>query len=122
MTDKTVMIVEDSASFRSVVRLSLQKAGYGVVEAVDGQDATTKLDGRKLNLIVCDVNMPNMDGISFLKHLKTTGIYKFVPVVMLTTESQEAKRAEGRAAGARAWITKPFQPSVLVDAVNKLCV
>jgi two-component system chemotaxis response regulator CheY len=119
---KTVMIVDDSGSFRTVVRLALQKAGYETVEAVDGKDAVGKLDGRKLNLIVCDVNMPNMDGLSFLKHLKTTGSYKFTPVIMLTTESQDAKKAEGKAAGARAWITKPFQPSQLVDAVNKLCV
>jgi two-component system chemotaxis response regulator CheY len=122
MTTKTVMIVDDSGSFRTVVKLALQKAGYGVVEAGDGKDASAKLDGRKLNLIVCDVNMPNMDGISFLKHLRTTGSYKFTPVIMLTTESQEAKKAEGKAAGARAWITKPFQPSVLIDAVNRLCV
>ena len=119
---KTVMIVDDSGSFRTVVKLALQKAGYQTVEAVDGKDAVGKLDGRKLNLIVCDVNMPNMDGLSFLRHLKTTGSYKFTPVIMLTTESQDAKKAEGRAAGARAWITKPFQPSQLVDAVNRLCV
>ena len=119
---KTVMIVDDSGSFRTVVKLSLQKAGYSVVEAVDGKDAVGKLNGQKLNLIVCDVNMPNMDGLSFLRHLKDTGAYKFTPVIMLTTESQESKKAEGRAAGARAWITKPFQPSTLVDAVNKLCV
>ena len=121
-TSKTVMIVDDSGSFRTVVKLALQKAGYGVVEAVDGKDAASKLDGRKLNLIVCDVNMPNMDGIEFLKHLRMTGSYKFTPVIMLTTESQEAKKAEGKAAGARAWITKPFQPSVLIDAVSRLCV
>ncbi len=119
---KTVMIVDDSGSFRTVVKLALQKAGYGVLEAVDGKDAVSKLTGQKLNLIVCDVNMPNMDGLSFLRHLKGTGAYKFVPVIMLTTESQESKKAEGRAAGARAWITKPFQPSTLVEAVNKLCV
>ena len=116
------MIVDDSGSFRTVVKLALQKAGYTTVEAIDGKDAVGKLDGRKLNLIVCDVNMPNMDGLSFLRHLKTTGSYKFTPVIMLTTESQDAKKAEGRAAGARAWITKPFQPSQLVDAVNRLCV
>lgn len=119
---KTVMIVDDSGSFRVVVKLALQKAGYETVEAVDGKDAVGKLDGRKLNLIVCDVNMPNMDGLSFLRHLRTTGSYKFTPVIMLTTESQESKKAEGKAAGARAWITKPFQPSQLVDAVNRLCV
>ena len=119
---KTVMIVDDSGIFRTVVKLALQKAGYGVVEAVDGKDAVGKLTGQKLNLIVCDVNMPNMDGLSFLRHLRGTGAYKFVPVIMLTTESQESKKAEGLAAGARAWITKPFQPSTLVEAVNKLCV
>lgn len=118
---KSIMVVDDSGSFRTVVKLALQKAGYEVVEAVDGQDAAHKLDGRKLNLIVCDVNMPNMDGLTFLKHVKASNNYKFTPVIMLTTESQEAKKAEGRAAGARAWITKPFQPSQLVDAVNRLC-
>ena len=122
MSNKTVMIVDDSGSFRTVVKLALQKAGYGVVEAIDGRDAVGKLGAQKVNLIVCDVNMPNMDGLSFLKQVKTQAAYKFVPVIMLTTESQEAKKAEGRAAGAKAWITKPFQPSQLVDAVNKLCV
>ena len=117
---KTILVVDDSGSFRTVVKLALQKAGYAVVEAVDGEDAKTKLDGQKLACIVCDVNMPRLDGISFVKHVKTTA-YKFTPVIMLTTESQEAKKAEGKAAGARAWITKPFQPSQLVDAVGKLC-
>ena len=119
---KTVMVVDDSGSFRTVVKLALQKAGYGVVEACDGKDACGKLDAQKLNLIVCDVNMPNMDGLSFLRHVKEQSAHKFTPVIMLTTESQEAKKAEGKAAGARAWITKPFQPSQLVDAVNRLCV
>jgi len=119
---KTVMIVDDSGSFRTVVKLALQKAGYETVEAVDGKDAVGKLDGRKLNMIVCDVNMPNMDGLSFVRHLKTTASYKFTPVIMLTTESQEAKKSEGKAAGARAWIPKPYQPSQKVEAVNKLCV
>ena len=120
---KTVMVVDDSGSFRTVVKLALQKAGYSVVEASDGKEALAKLDGSlKVNLIVCDVNMPNMDGLTFLKTVKTVAAYKFTPVIMLTTESQDAKKAEGRAAGAKAWITKPFQPSQLVDAVNKLCV
>ena len=119
---KTILVVDDSGSFRTVVKLALQKAGYSVIEAVDGQDAVGKLTGAKINLIVCDVNMPNMDGLTFLKHVKSLAAYKFTPVIMLTTESQEAKKAEGRSAGAKAWITKPFQPSQLVDAVNKLCV
>jgi two-component system, chemotaxis family, chemotaxis protein CheY len=119
---KTVMIIDDSGSFRTVVRLALQKAGYTVVEACDGVDALSKLNGQKLNVIVCDVNMPNMDGITFVKQIKASATHKFLPVIMLTTETQESKKAEGRAAGARAWITKPFQPSQLVDAVNRLCV
>ena len=119
---KTVMVVDDSGSFRTVVKLALQKAGYTVIEACDGKDASTKLTGQKINLIVCDVNMPNMDGLTFLKHVKASPAHKFTPVIMLTTESQESKKAEGRAAGARAWITKPFQPSQLVDAVGRLCV
>jgi two-component system chemotaxis response regulator CheY len=119
---KTILVVDDSASFRTVVKLALQKAGYTVVEAGDGQDALGKLNGAKVNLIVCDVNMPIMDGLAFLKQVKTMAAYKFTPVIMLTTESQESKKAEGRAAGAKAWITKPFQPSQLVDAVNRLCV
>lgn len=119
---KTILVVDDSGSFRTVVKLALQKAGYAVVEACDGKDAIAKLPTAKINLIVCDVNMPNMDGLSFLRHIKEQPTYKFTPVIMLTTESQESKKAEGRAAGARAWITKPFQPSQLVDAVNRLCV
>ncbi|NDY91460.1 response regulator [Ideonella livida] len=118
---KTILVVDDSGSFRTVVKLALQKAGYVVAEAVDGKDAITKLDSAKPNLIVCDVNMPNMDGLSFARHVKASPAYRFVPMIMLTTESQESKKAEGKAAGVRAWITKPFQPSQLVDAVARLC-
>ena len=122
MSSKTVMVVDDSPSFRTVVKMALGKAGYGVVEAGDGKDALAKLAGTRVNLIVCDVNMPNMDGLTFLRQMRNLPACKFTPVIMLTTESQDAKKAEGRAAGARAWITKPFQPSQLVDAVNRLCV
>lgn len=119
---KTVLIVDASGSFRAVVKLVLRLAGYGVVEAVDGRDAVSKLTGQPLNLIVCDLNMPHMDGLSLLRHLQGGGPYKNLPVILLTTESQASKKAEGRAAGARAWITKPFQPSALVAAVHKLCI
>lgn len=122
MSGKTILVVDDSGSFRTVVKLALQKAGYTVLEAADGQAALGTLGGAaKVHLIVCDVNMPVMDGLTFLKQVKTMPSYKFTPVIMLTTESQESKKAEGRAAGAKAWITKPFQPSQLVDAVGKLC-
>ena len=117
---KTVMIVDDSSSLRTVVSLALKRAGYDVVEAEDGQDALDKLDGRKFNLIVSDVNMPRMDGIQFVTQVKQHPRYKFTPVIMLTTEGQDAKKEQGRAAGAKAWITKPFNPPILLDAVSKL--
>jgi two-component system chemotaxis response regulator CheY len=118
---KTIMVVDDSGSFRTVAKLALQKAGYTVVEAVDGQDASEKLGATRPSLIVCDVNMPRMDGLAFARHVKASPVHKFIPMIMLTTESQESKKAEGKAAGVRAWITKPFQPAQLVDAVARLC-
>ena len=117
---KTILIVDDSASFRQVVGMALKGAGYEVVEACDGQDALSKLDGRKYNLTISDVNMPNLDGIGFVKAAKEVAAYKFTPIIMLTTVSGEDKKAEGKAAGVRAWVVKPFQPPVLLDAVSKL--
>ena len=117
---KTILIVDDSTSFRQVVGMALSGAGYEVVEACDGRDALSKLDGRKYHLIVSDVNMPNMDGISFAKAAKELPAYKFTPIVMLTTVSGDDMKAQGKAAGVRAWVVKPFQPPVLLDAVAKL--
>jgi len=117
---KTIMVVDDSISIRQVVGIALRQAGYEVLEAVDGKDALAKLTGQKVNLIISDVNMPNMDGISFVRELKTRPAYKFTPVLMLTTESQEDKKEQGKAAGARAWMVKPFKPEALLAAVQKL--
>jgi two-component system chemotaxis response regulator CheY len=117
---KTIMIVDDAASVRQVVGIALKSAGYGVIECCDGRDALSKLNGQKIHLIISDVNMPNMDGISFVRALKAMPDYKFTPVIMLTTESQEAKKREGQAAGAKAWVVKPFQPPTLLAAVEKL--
>jgi len=117
---KTIMIVDDSASLRQVVSIALKGAGYDTIEACDGKDALTKLNGDKIHLIISDVNMPNMDGISLLKEIKRHPNYKFTPVIMLTTESQEAKKAEGQTAGAKAWVVKPFQPQQMLAAVAKL--
>ena len=117
---KTILIVDDSASLRQVVKLSLSGAGYEVIEACDGVDALGKLDGRKIHLIISDVNMPNMDGITLVKEVKLKAEYKFTPIIMLTTESQEEKKAQGQAAGARAWVVKPFQPAQMLAAVSKL--
>ncbi len=117
---KTILIVDDSASVRQVVGLTLRGAGYEVVAAEDGRDALSKLDGRKLHLVISDVNMPNMDGISFVREMKTRPAYKFTPVIMLTTEGSEAKKRDGQAAGAKAWVVKPFLPAQMLDAVSKL--
>ena len=117
---KTILIVDDSFSMRQTVGIALKSAGYDVVEACDGKDALSKLDGRKYNLIISDVNMPNMDGISFVKAAKLLPNYKFTPIIMLTTEGDDAKKQEGKAAGVRAWVLKPFQPPALLDAISKL--
>ncbi|HJV24998.1 MAG TPA: response regulator [Aromatoleum sp.] len=117
---KTIMVVDDSASLRQVVKLALTGAGYSVIEACDGRDALSKADGQRIHLVISDVNMPNMDGISFVRQLKTLPAYKFTPVIMLTTESGEDRKAAGQAAGAKAWVTKPFQPAQMLSAVSKL--
>ena len=117
---KTVLIVDDSATIRQVVGMTLKGAGYEVMEACDGKDALRKLDGKKINLIISDVNMPNMDGITFVRELKKNAAYKFVPVIMLTTEGNEEKKKAGQEAGAKAWVVKPFQPAQMLAAVSKL--
>jgi two-component system chemotaxis response regulator CheY len=117
---KSILIVDDSMSLRQTLAISLRSAGYEVTEAVDGEDALGKLDGRKYNLIISDVNMPNLDGISFVKQAKALPAYRFTTVLMLTTEGDEKKKQEGKAAGVKAWVVKPFQPPMLLDAVAKL--
>ena len=112
---KTVLIVEDSGSFRMVVKIGLERAGYQVIEAADGEQACALLDGQAIHLVICDLNMPVMDGLTFVRYMRTTA-YEFTPVIML-----EAKKAEGLEIGIRAWVTKPFQPSQLIDAVQKVC-
>ena len=117
---KTIMIVDDSASLRQVVGIALKGAGYDILEGSDGKDALSKLTGQKVHLIISDVNMPNMDGIRFVTEVKKMPNYKFTPVMMLTTESEEDKKREGQAAGAKAWMVKPFKPDMLLNAVQKL--
>ena len=119
---KLILVVDDSASMRRVVSIALKGAGYDVIEGCDGRDALSKLTGQKVHMIISDVNMPVMDGIAFLKAVKQMPAYKFTPVIMLTTESAEEKKREGQAAGARAWVVKPFQPEQLVNAVQRLCL
>ncbi|HJV52079.1 MAG TPA: response regulator [Noviherbaspirillum sp.] len=117
---KTIMIVDDSASLRQVVGIALKGAGYEVLEGCDGTDALAKLTGQKVHLIISDVNMPKMDGITFVSQVKQLPAYKFTPVIMLTTESEESKKRQGQAAGAKAWVVKPFKPDLLLNAVQKL--
>lgn len=119
---KTILIVDDSASLRQVVKMALEGAGYSVLEAGDGQAALALLDGRKIGMVVCDVNMPRMNGIEFVKAAKALPAYRFLPILMLTTEGQESKKEEGKAAGAKAWMLKPFSPTTLLNAVSKLCL
>lgn len=117
---KTIMIVDDSSSLRQVVGMTLKSAGYDVIEACDGKDAMAKLTGQKVHLIISDVNMPNMDGLTFVTEIKKNPAYKFTPVIMLTTEATDEKKRMGQAAGAKAWMVKPFQPQQMVAAVEKL--
>ncbi len=116
---KRIMTVDDSSSVRQMVGFTLKDAGYEVVEAVDGQDALGKLSG-KLDMIITDLNMPNMDGIELIRQVRSLPEYKFVPIIMLTTESQAGKKQEGKEAGATGWIVKPFKPDQLLAVVKKV--
>lgn len=117
---KTILVVDDSSSMRQVVGMALKGGGYEVIEACDGKDALAKLSGQKIHLVISDVNMPNMDGITFVQELKKIAAYKFMPVIMLTTEGSDEKKKAGQAAGAKAWVVKPFQPQQLLAVVAKL--
>ncbi len=117
---KTILIVDDSASLRQVVAIALKGAGYDVIEGCDGTDGLTKLDGTKIHLIISDVNMPNMDGLTMVQKIKEMPDYKFTPIVMLTTEAGSDKKEIGKAAGVKAWMVKPFKPDQMIDAVSKL--
>ena len=117
---KTILVVDDSASIRQVVGMTLKGGGFTVIEACDGKDALTKLSGQKIHLVISDVNMPNMDGITFVREMKNNPAYKYVPVIMLTTEGSAEKKKAGQDAGAKAWVVKPFQPAQMLAAVSKL--
>ncbi len=117
---KTVLTVDDSASIRQMVSFTLKSAGYEVVEAVDGADGLNKAKQKSVNLILTDQNMPNMDGLTLIKTLRTLPQYKSTPILMLTTESSDAMKASGRAAGATGWLVKPFDPQKLLEVVKKV--
>ena len=118
---KTVLVVDDSATMRQMVSFTLSGAGFTVVEAGDGADAVKKLTaGTKPNLVITDLNMPNMDGISLIKEIRKMGTLKFTPILMLTTESTDDKKKEGQAAGATGWIVKPFNPEQMLKVIAKV--
>ncbi|MDH5764754.1 MAG: response regulator [Gammaproteobacteria bacterium] len=116
----TILAVDDSSSMRQMVTFTLKGAGFDVVEAVDGQDALDKAKSRSFDLVVTDVNMPVMDGITLIRNLRQEANYKFTPLLMLTTESAADKKAEGKAAGATGWIVKPFNPEQLINTIKKV--
>ena len=116
----TILTVDDTASMRQMISFTLNSVGHEVIQASDGKEALKLLEGKKVDLVIADVNMPNMDGITLVKSLREQPDYKFTPILMLTTESQESKRQQGKVAGATGWIVKPFNPDKLVDAIRRV--
>lgn len=118
--NKTVLVVDDSVSMRQMVTFTLKEAGFAVLEGGNGQEGLQRLDGKRVDLIITDLNMPVMDGIAFIRQIRSRPQHKFTPVLMLTTESQEAKKQEGKIAGATGWIVKPFNPQQLLQVIIKV--
>ena len=116
---KTIMIVDDSLSMRQVLGSTLQSAGFAIVEGVDGVDALDKLAKNPVDLLITDLNMPNMDGIQLITKARALPSCKTTPILMLTTETDATKKQAGRAAGATGWLVKPFQPDRVLEAVGK---
>jgi two-component system, chemotaxis family, chemotaxis protein CheY len=116
---KTILTVDDSASVRQMVKFTLVEAGYAVIEAVDGQDALVKL-ASPVHLVITDLNMPNLDGIGLIRSVRANPSCKGLPIIMLTTESQESRKQEGKAAGATGWIVKPFTTQQLLAVVKRV--
>lgn len=117
---KKIMTVDDSASMRQMVAFTLKEAGYDVSEAVDGQDALAKLADMQVDMVITDLNMPNLDGIGLIAKLRAMPQYKFIPIIMLTTESEESKKTQGKQAGATGWLVKPFKPPQLTAIIKKV--
>ena len=118
---KTIVTADDSASVRQMVSFTLRQEGYEIIEAVDGQDALNKLNSSSVHMLITDLNMPNMDGIELIRQVRATSNgNRCIPIVMLTTESQDSKKQEGKVAGATGWIVKPFKPEQLVAVVKKV--
>ena len=117
---QTIMAVDDSATMRSLISFALRGAGFDVVEAVDGHDALAKLATRRVDLIVTDLNMPNLDGIGLIREVRSKGSHRFTPILMLTTESDPARKAAGQEAGATGWVVKPFEPEQFLKVIRRV--
>lgn len=117
---KLALVVDDSDIMRQVLSFTLRQAGFTVIEANNGKVAVSCLERGPFSVIITDLNMPEMDGVSFIAHARSHAAHKYVPILMLTTESQESKRQEGKAAGATAWLVKPFDPDKLLAVVAKV--
>jgi two-component system chemotaxis response regulator CheY len=116
----TILTVDDTASMRQMISFTLNSAGHEVLEASDGDEALKLANENTFDLIITDINMPNMDGIELVRSLRNNTNYKFTPIILLTTESQQSKREEGKSAGATGWIVKPFNPEQLIQVVEKV--
>jgi len=117
---KTIMTVDDSNSVRQMVAFTLKQEGYDVIEAVDGLDALKKIQSAKVDLLITDLNMPNCDGLTLIKEVRAMANFKFLPILFLTTESSDEKKAQAKSSGATGWIVKPFKPEQLVSVVKKV--
>ena len=117
---KLILTVDDSSSVRQMVKFTLKNAGFNVMEAVDGLDALDKVKANSVDMVITDLNMPRMDGISLIKEVRKIAQYKFIPIIMLTTESEMTKKSEGKSAGATGWIVKPFKPEQILMVVKKV--
>ena len=117
---KKVLVVDDSATVRQQVGLALTQAGYTVVEAQDGVEGLQAAGAPGIDMVICDVNMPRMNGLEMLENLKRDPKYASLPVVMLTTEGQPALVERAKKAGAKGWIVKPFKADLMIAAVKKL--
>lgn len=117
--NRLIMTVDDSASMRDMIRFTLSNAGYNVLEANDGRDALQKLSAATPGLLITDLNMPNVDGLELIRQVRQLPGFRYLPIIMLTTESQDAKKQAGRAAGASGWIVKPFRGDQLVAVARK---
>ncbi|MDQ3393435.1 MAG: response regulator [Bacteroidota bacterium] len=118
--NKTILIADDSNSMRDLVGFTLKSAGYNVIEGVDGVDALRFFDGKEINLVITDLNMPNMDGITLIREIRKLSDYSYTPIVLLTTESQHSKREDAKSAGATGWLVKPFLQDKLLEVVRKV--